>query len=259
MPHLIIEYSANLEKRMDLDGLLDRLYETATTTGMFPLGGIRIRAYRADAYRIADCHVDNAFVHVTAIVGSGRTLECREEVSRSLFDAICETLGPLQAEGLVGTLTVTLSESTNASKSAATNTVKDDDIEIGGGTLLGVTPTSKGNAFLNNQLESERAFSGSGDSSQSNSLNGQITVMVVDILPNSNMLVRGEKIIGLNQGSEYLRISGIVRPQDVSANNEIESTKLANARIYYGGGGAIAEANTKGWLSRFFDSPVFPF
>ena len=156
-------------------------------------------------------------------------------------------------------LTVTLSESTNASKSAATNTVKDDDIDIGAGTLLGVTPTYKGNEILNNQLGSERAFSGSGDSSQSNSLNGQITVMVVDILPNNNMLVRGEKIIGLNQGSEYLRISGIVRPQDVSANNEVESTKLANARIYYGGGGAIAEANSKGWLSRFFDSPVFPF
>ena len=78
-------------------------------------------------------------------------------------------------------------------------------------------------------------------------------------LPNGNLHVRGEKIIGLNQGSEFLRISGIVRPQDVDSNNVVQSTKLANARIYYGGGGAIAEANTKGWLSRFFDSPVFPF
>ena len=156
-------------------------------------------------------------------------------------------------------LSITLSESTNASKSAATSTSKDDEIEIGAGTLLGVTPTHNGNSFLNNELESERSFDGSGNSNQSNSLTGEITVMVVDIQPTGNLLVRGEKIIGLNQGSEFLRISGIVRPQDVSSNNIVLSTKLANAHIYYGGGGSIAEANTKGWLSRFFDSPMFPF
>lgn len=156
-------------------------------------------------------------------------------------------------------LSITLSESTNASKSAATNTAKDDDVSIGAGTLLGVTPTYKGNSFLNNALEAERAFAGSGDSAQSNSLQGEISVMVTDVLPNGNLVVRGEKIIGLNQGSEFIRIAGIVRPQDVSANNVVVSGKLGNARIYYGGGGVIAEANTRGWLSRFFDSPVFPF
>ncbi|MDJ0882145.1 MAG: flagellar basal body L-ring protein FlgH [Gammaproteobacteria bacterium] len=156
-------------------------------------------------------------------------------------------------------LSVKLSESTNASKSAATNTKKDDDVSIGAGTLLGVTPTYKGDSFLQNELESEREFAGSGDSAQSNSLQGEISVMVSDILPNGNLVVRGEKIIGLNQGSEFIRIAGIVRPQDVSANNEVLSGKLANARIFYGGGGVIAEANSKGWLSRFFDSPTFPF
>ncbi len=156
-------------------------------------------------------------------------------------------------------LSISLAESTNATKSAATNTAKDDDTTIGAGTLLGITPTFKGNSFLNNSLSSERAFKGSGDTAQSNSLQGEITVMVTDILPNGNLVVRGEKIIGLNQGSEFIRISGIVRAQDVSSNNEVQSGKLANARIFYGGGGVIAEANTKGWLSRFFNSPVFPF
>lgn len=156
-------------------------------------------------------------------------------------------------------LSITLSESTNASKSAATSTTKDDEFSIGPGTILGVTPTYKGNEIFNNSANSEREFSGGGDSNQSNSLQGEISVMVTDILPNNNLVVRGEKIIGLNQGSEYLRISGIIRPQDVSSNNVVVSTKLANARIYYGGGGTIAEANTKGWLSRFFDSPLFPF
>ena len=156
-------------------------------------------------------------------------------------------------------LSITLFESTNATKSAATSTSKDDELTIGAGTILGITPTFKGDSILNNELSSERGFSGSGDSNQSNSLRGEISVMVVDIMPNGNLVVRGEKIIGLNQGSEYLRISGIVRPQDVSSDNVLVSSKLANARIYYGGGGSIAEANTKGWLSRFFDSPVFPF
>jgi len=156
-------------------------------------------------------------------------------------------------------LSVRLSESTNASKSAATNTGKDDDIDIGVSALLGTVPTHKGDPFLTNTLSAERDFSGSGDSAQSNSLDGEIAVMVTDILPNGTLLVRGEKIIGLNQGSEFIRLAGLVRPQDVSSGNVVFSRKLANARIYYGGGGVIAEANTKGWLSRLFDSPMFPF
>ncbi len=156
-------------------------------------------------------------------------------------------------------LSVTLSESTNASKSAATNTGKEDEIDIGVTALLGTVPTYNGDSFFNNTLSSERDFSGSGDSAQSNSLDGEIAVMVTDILPNGTLVVRGEKIIGLNQGSEFIRLSGLVRPQDVSSANVVLSRKLANARIYYGGGGVIAEANAKGWLSRLFDSPMFPF
>jgi 5-carboxymethyl-2-hydroxymuconate isomerase len=98
VPHLIVEYSANLETRIDLDALLDRMHVTAIETGMFPIGGIRIRAYRAEHYRIADCAPDNAFVHVTAIVGAGRPLDRREQVSKTLFDAICEELGSVAAQ-----------------------------------------------------------------------------------------------------------------------------------------------------------------
>jgi len=156
-------------------------------------------------------------------------------------------------------LTVTLSESTNASKSAGTTTAKDDSVSIGAGTVFGVTPTRSGRSFLETEVDSARAFSGSGDSNQSNSLAGEITVMVHQILPNGNLLIRGEKILGLNQGTEFIRVSGLVRPQDVSSDNLVVSGKIANARIYYGGGGVLAEANTKGWLTRFFDSPYFPF
>ena len=156
-------------------------------------------------------------------------------------------------------LSVTLLEATNASKSAETRTEKDDEAEIGASVLFGSEgPKVNGNLVLNSQFDAERDFSGKGDSAQSNSLEGEIAVTVVDVLPSGNLLVRGEKIIGLNQGSEFIRISGLVRPTDVSTDNIVVSSKLANARIFYGGGGTIAESNTKGWLSRFFDSPIFP-
>ena len=156
-------------------------------------------------------------------------------------------------------LSVTLLEATNASKSAETNTEKEDEADIGASLLFGSDgPTVNGNLVLNSEFDAEREFSGKGDSAQSNSLEGEIAVTVVDVLPSGNLVVRGEKIIGLNQGSEFIRISGLVRPQDVSTDNIVVSTKLANSRIFYGGGGSIAESNTKGWLSRFFDSPVFP-
>jgi 5-carboxymethyl-2-hydroxymuconate isomerase len=97
MPHLVVEYSANLEGRVDVDGLLDRLYAVAIETGLFPIGGIRIRAYRAELYRIADLGPDNAFVHVTAMVGSGRTLDQRRGASDLIFAALCEALAAVQA------------------------------------------------------------------------------------------------------------------------------------------------------------------
>lgn len=157
-------------------------------------------------------------------------------------------------------LSVTLSESTTASKAAATNTSKQDDLSTGaGGTLLGLSPTFKGANLLANSLSADRSFAGSGDSSQSNSLRGEIAVTITRIFPNGNLEIRGEKLIGLSQGSEFIRLSGFVRPQDVSATNMIVSTKIANSRIYYGGGGVIAESNSQGWLSRFFSSPVMPF
>ncbi len=157
-------------------------------------------------------------------------------------------------------LSVTLFESTTAKKAAATNTSKQDDLSSNvTGSILGTSPTFNGANLLANSLTGNRSFAGSGDSSQSNSLRGEIAVTITRIFPNGNLEIRGEKLIGLTQGSEYIRLSGYVRPQDVSSSNVIMSNKIANSRIYYGGGGVIAESNSQGWLSRFFSSPVMPF
>lgn len=87
MPHLIVEYSANLEGPA-LDGLADTLYQAALDTGIFPKGGIRVRFARRDRYRISDLADDNAFIHVLARIGAGRTLDTKQAAGEILFDAL---------------------------------------------------------------------------------------------------------------------------------------------------------------------------
>ena len=77
-------------------------------------------------------------------------------------------------------------------------------------------------------------------------------------LANGNLLVRGEKWIQLNQGNEYVQIQGIVRPADIAPDNSIPSSRVADARIAYGGRGAVSNSNVMGWLSKFFNSPIYP-
>ena len=165
-------------------------------------------------------------------------------------------------------LTVQLAESTNASKSSTTDIARDQSSTITNPTILGATPQfgvpgllplsqTTGNT-LESSLSSAHEFGGGADSAQSNSLSGDITVTVADVLPNGNLVIRGEKRLNLNQGNEYVKISGIVRPADVTVANTVPSTKVADATIVYSADGANADANKVGWLSRFFLSPVFP-
>lgn len=95
MPHLIVEYSANVEDQLRLDELLDKLHATALETGVFPLGGLRVRAHRADFYRIADKDPANGFVHVTAMIGHGRPLDVQQSAGAKLFAALTAHLEPL--------------------------------------------------------------------------------------------------------------------------------------------------------------------
>lgn len=156
-------------------------------------------------------------------------------------------------------ITIQLNESINATKRASTNTSKDSSVEMPIPNVLGGGLTYNGRELLNSEIEAGRTFSGSGDSSQSNSLNGQVTVTVSEVLPNGYLMVQGEKRLTLNQGSEHIRFSGIVRPADIRSDNTVLSTNVANAQIIYGGTGALADANTQGWLTRMFNSAWWPF
>lgn len=156
-------------------------------------------------------------------------------------------------------LTVVLTESTNASKSANTSTEKESELNLLDPTVFGAPVTLNGRPILNTSVSSSNSFDGQGSSSQSNQLTGYISVTVAEVMANGNLVVQGEKWMQLNQGREYVRLRGIVRLKDVDPNNTVDSTKVANAEIFYGGTGAINDANAQGWLGRFFNSKVWPF
>ena len=156
-------------------------------------------------------------------------------------------------------LTVILTENMNASATSNTNSSKDNKVELPGPTLAGNKVTKDGVEILQNQFAGEREFSGQGTSAMNSSFNGKISVTVSKVLPNQNLVVRGEKMMVLNQSDEYVRFIGIVRPQDIAQDNTIQSTRVANVHMAYGGQGDLSKANKMGPLGRFFQSQAWPY
>ncbi len=160
-------------------------------------------------------------------------------------------------------LTVKLVERTSGSKDANSQIKKSNDTKFTNPTLFGYKPqfgaNPAGKFSLGFDLNSSSQFKGQGDADQSNSLNGEITVTVIDVLPNGNLVVRGEKRLTINQGNEYIRVSGIVRVADIDASNTVQSTRLADPTIMYTGDGGVADASKLGWIARFFISAISPF
>ena len=165
----------------------------------------------------------------------------------------------IRARRIGDILTINLVEKTDASKEADTDIKKGTATTIAAPTVLGMVDPSVKGLNLNSGLSSSNDFKGEVESTQKNSLSGSITVSVMDVLPNGYLRIRGEKRVRLNQGNEYIRVSGIIRPSDINPDNSVESTKIADATIMYTGEGALADANKIGWLARFFISAVFPF
>ncbi|AHI74979.1 flagellar basal body L-ring protein FlgH [Burkholderia thailandensis] len=151
------------------------------------------------------------------------------------------------------TLTVTLEETTQASKRADTKFGKNGDMAVKPGVLFGSTVP------FDSSFGAKRNFDGGGSSSQQNTLRGEITVIVNQVLAGGLLQVKGEKVLSLNQGEEVMRLSGYVRQADIDTNNRVSSRRIANARIKYVGKGALSDSNSAGWLTRFFNSPWMPF
>lgn len=156
-------------------------------------------------------------------------------------------------------VTIRLVENTNASKSSSTTTSKATTATLPGPVVAGRPVTVNGTEILSGSIANDSKFDGTGGSKQSNSLIGNISVAVVKRLANGNLAVRGQKWIGINQGKEYIRVEGVIRPIDIEPDNSIPSFKVANAAISYGGKGPLNSANAPGLLARFFNSPWMPF
>ena len=150
-------------------------------------------------------------------------------------------------------VTVVLLERTTTSKSASSNTQRDGGFSL---TPPTVGPFSFNPDAVNSSSAS--SFSGQGDASQTSTFRGDITVTIAEVRPNGTALVRGEKVMELSQGQEWVQLSGIIRLADIDQNNAIASPRIADARITYAGKGAVQRASREGWLSRFFNL-VTPF
>jgi flagellar L-ring protein precursor FlgH len=145
---------------------------------------------------------------------------------------------------------INLSERTQAAKKSSSSADRSQDIEVSVPRIAGVP--LKGAQGIGVQANSENVFAGKGASSADNNFTGTITVTVIEVLPNGNLLVSGEKKVAINQGDEYIRFSGVVNPTQVTAANTVQSTQVADARIEYRATGYIDEAQVMGWLGRFF-------
>jgi len=188
-----------------------------------------------------------------------QSLRMGSSVTGSIFQAHRQfsVYGDQVAINVGDILTVNLQESTRASKQADTSYDKDDEVSFNEANILGNAISFKGMSLLTDP-SFERAFDASAQSGQSNSLAGSISVTVAEVYPNGLLRVQGEKWLSLNQGDEFIRLTGLIRPQDIGVDNTISSSKIANARIAYGGTGEFDQVNRQGWLTRFFNSEWWP-
>lgn len=154
-------------------------------------------------------------------------------------------------------LLVTLVEDTEAVQTNAGTVSKSQSTDFANPTVFGRTFGS--GLGLETGLSSGSSFSGSADNTQNNQFSGSVSVMVTEVLANGYLKVRGEKRISMTAGNEYIRVSGIVRPEDIATDNTVQSTKIADATLAYLGDGQNSMASQMGWLAKFFVSAIMPF
>lgn len=167
-------------------------------------------------------------------------------------------------------ITVVLNEKTDASKSAQTKFDKESLATIQDPTLINTSPDfglskllpiplkTTENLTLETRIDATREFEGNSNSNQNNQLTGTISVTVKQILPNGYLMVQGEKWLTLNTGDEFIRISGIIRPEDIGPDNTILSDRVADAKIAYSGRGVLQNATNPGWIMKILASFLWP-
>ena len=155
-----------------------------------------------------------------------------------------------RARHIGDTLTILISEKTNATSKGNTKSNRTQTNSFSVPTLTGLPGKSFLNAAL--QTNSANSFDGSGESNANGTFTGTIAVTVIEVLANGNLLVSGEKQVGLNYETEFIRFSGVVNPSQIDFVNSVSSGQVADAHIEYRGTGSVDSAQIMGWLSKFF-------
>jgi len=154
------------------------------------------------------------------------------------------------------TITVTIEERLQASNTTSSSAERTGSIAAS----VPIISRMPGKSFQGLEIEADSSLthSGKGGASTNNILTGNIAVTVIEVLPNGNLLVSGEKQVSIGHNTEFVRFSGVVNPTSVTAANSVSSTRVADARIEFRGSGYVSEAQRMAWLSRFFLN-ILPF
>jgi flagellar L-ring protein precursor FlgH len=154
-------------------------------------------------------------------------------------------------------ITVLLNESTQAARTQNTDVSREAKNSLPSGAS---TQVGKFSPFLDgvNLNDNKTSSTGKGKADQQASLSGSVAVTVVEILANGNLVIRGEKKLGLSEGTEVIQVSGVIRPEDIGPNSTVQSRRLANAQIAYRGSGDLANATRAGWGTTFMHK-FWPF
>jgi len=148
------------------------------------------------------------------------------------------------------TLIINIQEKVQASKKSENKTTRSASVDVAVPTIVGLPfKGAQGTAL---SAADTNNFDGKGENTSSNDFTGTLTVTVIEVYPNGNLLVSGEKQIGLKEGEEFVRFSGVVNPNTITAANTVTSTQVADARIEYKANGFLDSAQVMGWLGRFF-------
>lgn len=198
-----------------------------------------------------------AIVHQSGVV-QAQTAKNQREANGAIFQSASyrPLFEDVKARMVGDVLTITISENTSATKAAGASGSKAGSAAFAAPSIFGVPSSTTAKASLSTTASSK--FDEKGAETASNSFSGTIAATVIEVLPNGNLLVSGEKQIAFNKGAEYVRFSGVVNPRTITAANQVSSTQVAEARFEYRSTSHIDMAEASSMLTRFFLS-VLPF
>lgn len=198
-----------------------------------------------------------AIVHQSGVVHS-QSAKNQREANGAIFQAASyrPLFEDVKARMVGDVLTIAISENTSATKAAGASGSKSGSAVFAAPTILGIPATTTAKASISTSASTK--FDEKGAETASNSFTGTIAATVIEVLPNGNLLVSGEKQIAFNKGAEFVRFSGVVNPQTITAANQVSSTQVADARFEYRSTSRVDLAEVNSLLTRFFLS-VLPF